>query len=66
MTKQDAINEMKLGFKISHRWFSDNEWMTIEGNKILTEEGYKHNMNEFWSYRTDKSWDEGYYFFEGK
>lgn len=63
MTKQEAIEEMKKGVKITHHYFSSYEWMTIEGNRIRTEDDCLHNMNEFWSYRTDSSWNDGYSLF---
>ena len=34
MTRTEAIAEMKKGNKVTHIFFSDNEWMTMEGEKI--------------------------------
>jgi hypothetical protein len=60
LTKQEAIQSMKEGKRVTHFFFSDNEWMTMDGDKIVTEEGYRHDANEFWSYRTGSQWDSGY------
>ena len=60
MTRTEAIAEMRKGNKVTHIFFSDNEWMTMESGEIITEEGYKHFPYEFWSYRQLKSWDDGY------
>jgi hypothetical protein len=65
MTKAEAMAAMREGKKVTHRWFSDNEWMSMQDGKVLTEEGYKHDQREFWRYRTDESWNDGYSLWEG-
>lgn len=64
MTKQEAIEQMENGVKITHDYFAYDEWMTIKNNRIITEDGYSHSKNEFWAYRTDERWDNGYSIFE--
>lgn len=65
MTKQEAIQAMREGKKVTHRWFSHNEWMTIKaGNVLLLEDGCTCFIDEFFSYRTDPSWEDGYSLFE--
>ncbi len=59
MNKDEAINQMLKGVKITHSYFSHDEWMTIEGNKIIFEDGCRCSQNEFWSYRTT-GWKDGY------
>lgn len=42
MTKQEAITAMREGKKVTHRYFSSNEWMTFDNDgKILLEDGVK-------------------------
>lgn len=48
MTRQEAISQMRNGVKVTHRYFSDNEWVTMQDGLIVTEEGYKVPPNEFW------------------
>ncbi len=60
MKRQEAIAAMKKGIKITHDAFSDNEWMSMKGNKIITEDDYSHSVKEFWSYRQGETWDKGY------
>lgn len=61
MTKQEAIRAMRE----THRWFSPNEWMTIKaGNILLLEDECTCFIDEFFSYRTDPSWEDGYSLFE--
>lgn len=65
MTKQDAIKAMREGKKVTHMWFSPGEWMTMEGNSILLEDGVKCSENEFWHWRKDDTWNDGYAFYNG-
>lgn len=58
MTKQEAIQAMMQGTKVTHRYFQPNEWITMRGKfTIVTEEGYKVDADEFWSYRKTESWE---------
>lgn len=61
MTKENAIIEMKKGIKVTHRYFSSDEWITMKGNfTIQTEEGYSFPADEFWRYRNDIDWMDGW------
>ena len=52
MTKQEAIEAMKSGAKVTHRFFTPEEWIAMEGKfTIITEEGYAISTTEFWKYR---------------
>lgn len=64
MTKKEAIQQMKLGKKITHRHFTPDEWMTMQGTVIILEDGVKCDEEQFWPYRTGSSWDDGYEFFK--
>lgn len=60
MTKEQAIQAMREGKKITHRYFATDEWMTIEhGNIITFEDGNLEYINDFFAIRTN-GWDEGY------
>lgn len=60
MSKDEAIEVMKLGAKVTHQYFSIDEWITMKKGLIVTEEGYAVNPEEFWSYRTDEYWETGW------
>lgn len=60
MTKLDAIDAMRAGKKVQHKYFSPDEWMTMEGDKILLEDGVRCSEDEFWSHRTDPMFNDGY------
>lgn len=65
MTKTEAIQATKEGKKVTHRYFSNDEYLYRDNSGILrTEEGYPVKP-EFWSYRTDASWDSDWSVYEG-
>ena len=65
MTKQEAIQAMRKGKKVTHRYFSPNEWMTIESGNIITlEDDCSCFIDEFFRYRSGSSWDDGYELFK--
>jgi ASC-1-like (ASCH) protein len=66
-TKQEAIALMKSGQKLTHRYFADEEYITIgHAGNICTEEGYTCSLDEFWSDRTDPTWQIGWEIFNLK
>jgi hypothetical protein len=57
MTKTEAIQAMKEGKKVTHRYFSLNEWATMENDQIVLEDGVKCSPAEFWRWRTNPTFD---------
>jgi hypothetical protein len=65
MTKAEAIQAMIMGKKVTHKYFSPDEWMTmeksfVEGWMIILEDGVKCKPEIFWSDRTQPFWDNDY------
>lgn len=60
MTKEDAIRAMHEGKKVSHRFFSSSEWMTIQNGKFLFEDDCICEFKQFWLDRTDSYWNDGW------
>lgn len=60
MTKSEAIDAMKRGEKVTHRFFTPDEWMTIDNNEILLEDGVKCSIEEFFHFRKDQYWYDGW------
>lgn len=62
MTKDDILSiSAEQGMKITHELFTDDEYIEVLTNgDIRTEEGYIVSQDEFWRYRTEKYWDEGW------
>jgi hypothetical protein len=63
MNKAEAIQAMREGKKVTHRYFSQDEWMTMEGGQILLEDGVRCSQNQFWADRTSPEWEDGYSLF---
>lgn len=57
LTKDEAIQAMKEGHKVAHRYFSDDEWMTLDGLSFLTEDGCRHDPYIFWIDRQSPEWN---------
>lgn len=63
MTKAEAIQAMREGKKITHSYFSRDEWMTIEHNQIVFENGIRCPQSDFWRWRELTGltgWNDGY------
>lgn len=60
MTKQEAIEAMKSGKKITHRYFDKADWMTMVDGHIIFEDGISIEEYLFWQYRKTKGWEDGY------
>ena len=63
-TKSEAIDLMTKGYKITHRFFASNEWITIQNGKVLTSDGVSLSLNSFFSTRFSRFWENGYKLFE--
>jgi hypothetical protein len=63
MNKAEAIQAMREGKKVTHRYFSPDEWMTMEGGQIVLEDGVRCSQSFFWADRTATFWDDGYSLF---
>jgi len=66
MNKIEAIEAMKQGHKVSHEWFSPDEYIYMIDGEIYDENDYKmsciganNQLITFWTDRTDSTWIEG-------
>jgi len=66
MTKEEAIEAMKSGKNITHIYFTDNEYMTMTGNKIIFEDDASCWAHEFWATRNGIGWNDGYSIYKNK
>ena len=48
MTFEEAKEQARKGLKVTHTYFSDDEYMIIRGNRIVFEDGSKIFVDE-WS-----------------
>ena len=65
MTKFEAIGMMKAGQKVRHRYFSPDEWVTIENGEYVFEDGVRCSPNFFWMDRQQEFWNDGWEIFNG-
>ena len=65
MTKVEAIEQMKQGKKVTHMYFSKEEWTTMKGGRVHTEDGYNFEPGEWWSFRSAKCFDNDWSLFIG-
>lgn len=65
MTKEEAIEAMNAGKKVTHRHFCKSEWMTIRNGLIEFEDGVRCSMGEFWHFRKEECWQDGYSIWQG-
>lgn len=64
MTKKEAIQEMNEGRKVTHRYFADDEYITMEGINMVDEHGIPFNPATFWKYRQASYWETDWRLFE--
>jgi hypothetical protein len=64
MTKAEAIEAMEAGKRVTHTYFTPEEWISMEDGKIVTEDGYKFDPDEFWMHRFDPIFNENWIIFK--
>ena len=59
MTKQEAIQAMREGKKVTHRHFTGLEWVATNQSEseYIFEDGVKCSAQLFWALRSDESWE---------
>jgi hypothetical protein len=61
MTKAEAIEQLKQGIRVTHRTFYDDEWLSMRTDgKYLFEDGNVCTSKDFWEYRQEDVWDDGW------
>ena len=65
LSKDEAIALMKQGKKVTHRYFSNDEWITMLGNIIRMEMGQECWSSEFWRDRQGEAWETDWSLYGG-
>ena len=62
LSKQDMLKLLNKGKKVSHRYFSSNEWMKLDNNGVgfEFEDGYIVSPTAFWRDRSSEQWESGW------
>lgn len=66
MTKDEAIKAMGEGKKLTHKNFTDNEWVTEISGNYEFEDGCRCIQIEFWRFRHGSNWDRNWSIFNDK
>ena len=65
MTKNEALIALANAKKITHRFFTPEEWMIqIHSDLYAFEDGCKCTPSRFWGSRSDEVWDDGWSIFD--
>jgi hypothetical protein len=65
MNKQDAIDMMESGVKMTHENFEPDEWIYIKNGVFVINDTICSAL-EFWRCRRDESWDKNWKKWEKK
>lgn len=65
MTKEQAIEAMKEGKKVRHRYFSEHEWMMMGRRGLVFENKVSCSFTEFWQRRRTTEWEVGWSIVDG-
>lgn len=60
MSREEAKEAMKSGLKVTHIYFTPEEWATMENGLIVLEDGVRCSPSEFWRYRNESYFDYGW------
>ena len=63
MRKEEAIVALSEGKVVSHRYFTAEEYMLEKDGLYCFEDGVKCSPKEFWSLRTDLTWESDWEIF---
>lgn len=55
MTKDEALEKMKQGFKVSNEYFTSDEFLYMKNGVIMSEDGYNFN-DWFFNIRKGEEW----------
>ena len=61
MNKQEMMEAIKGGARVSHYHFDSEEWMVWVGPWFEFEDGNQCTPEQFWFDRTEDSWDRDWY-----
>lgn len=66
MTRSEAITyAISTGKPITHKYFSDNEYVKYVNYELIDENGYYLDHAEFWQIRQGGEWEDGWTEYKG-
>lgn len=64
MNKDEAIKSMREGNKLTHIYFTPDEWIKESGHRYEFEDGCVCGFSAFWFHRQENSWQNGWSVFK--
>ncbi len=64
MTKHEAIQALKEGKKLTHRYFDSHEWIRQEGFTMIMEDGASIDVDTFWKDRNFNNFETDWSIYE--
>jgi hypothetical protein len=64
MKLKAAFRAIQDGFALTHRYFTDNEFIKKSDIGYEFEDGTKCTEDEFWQYRSTAEWGDGWILYE--
>jgi hypothetical protein len=60
MKKAEIMVKLKEGYRVTHAYFSKEEYIQLVDFKLLDEKGLILNWKDFWACRRDRMFDDGW------
>lgn len=65
MNRTEMLVALEEGCKVTHCSFTEEEWMMSDGGRgLVFEDGVRCSLNEFWMYRQNERFNDGWSIFE--
>lgn len=62
LTREEAKQALKEFYKVSHRFFADDEYIYAFNDwNVFTEEGFSIDAETFWADRSGQQWETGWF-----
>ena len=55
-----VVEVLKQGKRLTHKYFTATEWIEQYGVGYIFEDGCRCTKREFWQYRTDEAFNQGW------
>lgn len=60
VTKHEILNELNMGSRVAHKYFTSDEWMERRGHFYYFEDGCVSEIEDFWVSRKGELWEHGW------
>lgn len=60
LTRNEAVEALLSGRKLTHRYFLDGEWIMMMGESVLFDDSQTQSVDSFWNIRKGDIWSTGW------